>query len=117
MKITKILNPGNKTASSTGQNQSRAIKNSIALDYPLENETITSRDYSFRMTAEGDIKSVMAFIDSGNNGQTCREAVGHWWYDWSGYQDGDHNVRIEARTGSGKKLVTETRSFRVAFRE
>ena len=116
MKITRAFGPKNKTTVPAQHEQNAvAIKEkSITLDYPQENENIVSREYAFRITTEGAMRSVSVSMDAGN-WQPCREAVGHWWYDWSDYKEGEHQVRVKAMTQSGEKISFGPRVFRVMF--
>lgn len=114
MKNTRAFSPENKTTAPAqrGQKAVAAKEKSITLDYPQENENVASLEYVFRITAQDAMRSVSVSIDAGA-WQPCREAVGHWWYDWSDYKEGGHQVRVEARTQSGKKISFGPRAFMV----
>mgnify|MGYP000966753580 CR=1 FL=1 len=118
MKITRAFSPKTKTTvpAQHEQNAVATKEKNVTLDYPQENENIVSREYVFRVTGEGAMQSVSVSVDAGN-WQPCREAVGHWWYDWSDYKDGEHQVRVEARTQSGAKISFGPRVFRVTFED
>lgn len=82
----------------------------IAVDYPQEGEAIASATYTFRIA--GSASSVEAAID-GEEWRPCRRAAGYWWYDWSGYDLGRHQLLIRARPAGGEEFVFRTRRFRV----
>jgi hypothetical protein len=84
----------------------------ITVDYPQENETITSYNYTFRVStpAEADIVEM-----SINNGpwMPCRSDVGYWWYDWSNMQPGKYQIRARMHTKAGIMHMTLLRRFQV----
>lgn len=85
-----------------------AAKRYAVIDYPLAGEIVTSPHYAFRIGA-GGADRVEVSID-GKEWQPCRPAAGYWWFDWSGYNAGPHQIR--ARIPSGKRfLVSKPRQF------
>ncbi|MFI5345622.1 MAG: hypothetical protein ACHQ51_04530 [Elusimicrobiota bacterium] len=68
----------------------------VSVDYPLEGESVRSGHYSIRLTSAG-AGQVQVRLDG--EWTDCREAVGHFWYDWSPLAG---SVRIEARARVGK---------------
>ncbi len=83
------------------------------LDYPLQGEKISAGQYSVRVAAPG-AKAVEVAIDQGD-WRACREAVGYWWFDWSGYEAGEHEVVARVRTPEGRVARSEPHEFFVAF--
>jgi hypothetical protein len=69
----------------------------VSIDYPQADEAVRPGHYSIRLTAAG-ASSAQARLDGGE-WLGCREAVGHFWMDWSPRPGA---VRIEARARSGK---------------
>jgi hypothetical protein len=85
-------------------------KNYVTVNYPQEGEIITSGHYTFRILTSA-MENVDVSID-GKEWQPCRECVGFWWYDWSGYGAGAHT--IVARIAAGKRFMkSKARSFTV----
>lgn len=83
------------------------------IDYPQLGEKITSRDYSFRLSAPESADEVGVSINQGP-WQACRRSVGYWWYDWSGYDYGEHEIIARARAKNGRWLVSKPRNFVVS---
>ena len=98
-KTTKTT--GASTASSRPAGKTPAKKESITIDYPLEGEIITSSCYALRITTKSS-SGVEVSID-GKEWLPCRESVGFWWFDWSGYNAGPHNVVARILLPSGKR--------------
>lgn len=90
----------------------RPIAVKLSVDFPQRNETIVSGDYSLRVSAPQDCRKVEVSIDAGP-WMECRAAVGHWWYDWSGYADGRHEVVARALTADERWVPSEPRKLLV----
>jgi len=71
----------------------------VTLDYPQDGEIITSPNYTFRIGAK-EAGNVEVSID-GEAWTPCRQAEGYWWYDWSGYDSGIHEIlaRVQPQDG------------------
>lgn len=74
------------------------------LDYPQQDEKITSRHYSIRLTVADPGDQVDVSIDQGPWRQ-CRKSNGHWWYDWTDMEPGEHEIIARARHGDGRWMV------------
>jgi len=81
------------------------------IDYPEKDERVTSPHYSIRAGARQDVDKVEISID-GSPWLSCRPAAGYWWYDWSGYISGGHEVKCRAHRG-GNVILSAARRFRV----
>ncbi len=79
----------------------------VTIDYPLEGEAIHPGHYSIRITAAG-AGQAQARI-AGGDWLDCREAVGHFWLDWS---PASGPVLLEARARAGKARWTSAASRR-----
>jgi hypothetical protein len=90
------------------QKTSVAVK--LAIDYPQQDETITSDRYTIRVDAPEAARTVEVSVDQGD-WQACRRASGYWWYDWSGYDDGEHVAVARLICGEGRKAKAEPREF------
>lgn len=82
----------------------------FGIDHPKRNEVVESSEYTLRISAPEDLKRVEVAIDQGE-WQPCRQAVGYWWYDWSGYGSGEHEVVSRVETSDGKRSRSEPHDF------
>ena len=83
----------------------------ISVDHPRRGERILFPQYTFRVeTSSSD--AVEISID-GEGWRACRQAVGYWWYDWSDYQSGLHQVVVRLRPRDGETTPAQTCLFRV----
>lgn len=87
-------------------------KNVLTVDYPRPNETITSDNYTFRIVAMPGVKKVEISVD-GAPWQPCRQSEGSFWYDWSGYRSGEHEVAARVQLADGPFHTTGSRFFNV----
>jgi len=87
-------------------------KKVLVIEYPRHNETITSKDYTFRITAIPGVKKVEVSIDEAG-WQPCRQSGDSWWYDWSGFGSGDHEIVARVQFSDGRFHTTERRFFAV----
>lgn len=86
---------------------------SASVDYPQQNEVITSPEYTVRVAAPEGARSVAVCIDQGD-WLPCREAVGYWWFDWAGYGNGEHSIVARVETADGGKALSKDVEFFVA---
>lgn len=82
----------------------------VTVDYPQQDEVIASADYAIRVGAPGGASQVEISLNQGP-WQPCREAAGYWWYDWSGYSNGEHEVVARCLDSSGRLLRGEPHEF------
>ncbi len=90
--------------------ETKTIKASI--DYPQEDETITSPHYTFRIKAPLNAEKVEICID-GAPWQLCRYSSGFWWYDWAGYGCGEHEIVARILPFDSRNYTLRTRRFSV----
>lgn len=90
--------------------ETRTIKAHI--DYPQEEETITSPHYTFRIKAPLNAEKVEVCID-GAPWQLCRYSSGFWWHDWSEYSSGEHEVVARILPFDSRNYTLRTRRFSV----
>ena len=83
------------------------------IEFPQENETIFSRAYTMRIAVPVAVKALDISIDQGP-WLACREDVGFWWYDWTGYAVGKHEIIARIRAHNGRWLMSEPHEVRVA---
>jgi hypothetical protein len=82
------------------------------IEYPQQGENILSPTYSFRVGAPAGAECVDVSIDQGE-WRPCRNAAGYWWYDWSGYDDGEHEIIARTRAPKGRWLLSTPHEFMV----
>lgn len=87
----------------------RPTRTMLAVDFPRQGETITGPQYSVRLSAPDDAVRMDISIDQGE-WQPCRRAEGYWWYDWSGYEDGEHEIIARVQV-DGKRVTCEPHEF------
>lgn len=75
----------------------------LAIDFPRKEEKIASSRYTVRISAP-----VTGFVDISVDGmpfEPCRQAVGHWWYDWTGYLSGQHRAVVRLTSEDGRPMA------------
>ena len=82
------------------------------IDYPQEEETVTSPHYTFRVKAPLNAEKVEVCID-GAPWQLCRYSCGYWWYDWADYGTGEHEVVARILPFDNRNFTLRTRRFSV----
>lgn len=82
----------------------------LAVNYPRQNEVITSWQYTVRVFAPTGAKRVGISIDQGP-WKSCRPAVGFWWYDWSGYANGEHEIVTSMVAPDDQRIICEPHEF------
>lgn len=82
----------------------------LSVDFPEHHERITSPRYTVRVAAPEGFRKVEVSIDH-TGWQPCRYAVGYWWFDWSGYQSGRHELVARLQAPDGRTLALEPRRF------
>lgn len=90
----------------------KTVKASI--DYPQEDETITSPHYTFRIKAPLNAEKVEVCVD-GAPWQLCRYSSGFWWFDWSGYFSGEHEIVARILPFDSKNYTLRTRRCQVCL--
>src|SRR5689334_7145909 len=87
-------------------------KELVVIDYPVEDEKITSPHYTIRIGVFAEAQRVEVSIDD-SEWQSARSAVGFWWFDWSRYQNGQHHITARVHLRDGHTFTTAPRAFRV----
>lgn len=94
---------------------SAALTRQLTIDFPLEGERIASQPYTVRLSAVGDengARVVLAVDDEAP--RPCRQAAGHWWYDWESPAPGEHRLTAALLSSDGEVLAGAVRTFAVA---
>ena len=84
----------------------------VLVEFPGEGEVIARPSYSFQISTTPGAEGVEVSIDRGA-WMPCREALGLWWYDWSGFDAGDHELAARIRVGEGISAHSTPRRFSV----
>ena len=96
------------------KSQAKMVRTLAALrvECPSEGAVIAQPSYTFHLAATPGTGGVEISIDRGE-WMPCREALGLWWYDWSGYEVGEHEVSARTTMGDGVSIVSAPRPFSV----
>ena len=89
------------------------VRARLNVDFPRQSETVGSVDYTIRVDAPEDAQKVEVAVDQGE-WRPCRRSSGYWWHDWSGYEDGEHEVVARLVCAHGKTVLSEAHEFVVA---
>ena len=84
----------------------------VVLDHPQQGEKITAPHYTFRIGTSGDIERVEISLNKGP-WQSCRNAVGYWWYDWADYAAGRYQVVVKAQSKDEQIFTSAPSKFQV----
>ena len=94
----------------------RVSMNTVIIDYPQEDEVITSQHYTFRMSAAISAVKVDVSIDGGN-WQPCRKSQDHWWFDWENYKSKNYAMHARLHSIDGGKHFSSLRRFVVKLKQ
>lgn len=83
----------------------------VRIDYPGAGETVAGPEYAVRICAAG-AEQVEVSIDHGR-WMPCRFAAGFWWFDWSGYGSGIHQIRTQVYAEGGRLVALKGRQVPV----
>lgn len=84
----------------------------VRIAFPGDGETISHPSYSFRIETSAKAAGVDICIDQGD-WEPCRESLGLWWYDWNGYDSGEHEAVARLRGPEGRLEISDVRVFMV----
>jgi len=84
----------------------------VSVSYPNEMEIISNLNYTLQIAVGEPAQAVELSIDQGD-WRPCREGLGLWWYDWSGYDSGEHEAVARLRRPDGTTILSEPRIFEV----
>ncbi|MBI4387065.1 MAG: hypothetical protein HY551_06760 [Elusimicrobia bacterium] len=83
----------------------------VYVDYPSEDEHIASNLYTFRIGTAPPAVRVEISVD-GEPWQACRAGSGYWWFDWIGFEIGEHSLKARAQGQDGATAQSKPRRFR-----
>ena len=85
----------------------------VRVEWPGEGHVISQLGYTFNIEAEPGAQAVEVSINTGD-WLPCRQALGLWWFDWTGYAKGDYELVVRCRTDQGPSTFSALRRFSVA---
>ena len=86
----------------------------VRVEYPRQGEAIARPSYTLRVAVPpGEGIDVVEVAIDGGPWLACREGLGLWWYDWSGYAPGEHEVAARTRLPGGTYAAAAPCRFRV----
>jgi hypothetical protein len=106
---SKETNMATATKEKNNKSQVKIVRTQLSVDFPRQGERINSANYTFRISAPGDVKVEVA-VDQGD-WKPCRQAAGYWWYDWSGYENGEHEITARLVSNTGRAVNAEPHEF------
>jgi hypothetical protein len=86
----------------------------VCIDYPKEGEKICHPSYTLRIGCPDmqNVQKCVVSIDD-NPWQACRCESGYWWFDWSNYMSGRHEIEVKCLTKDGRTMTSEVRRCKV----
>lgn len=92
--------------------KARAVQSrpAVVVEFPVEGEVISTPSYTIHVSVAPGTGGVEVSIDKGE-WLPCREALGLWWYDWSGFDDGEHELSARTHMGEGIAVNSAPRLF------
>jgi hypothetical protein len=84
----------------------------VIVDYPKEMEIITSSHYTLKFGSSDETRTVEVSIDGGP-WRECRKTGHYFWFDWTNYMSGRHEIIARARLLDGDVEETAPRHVRV----
>jgi hypothetical protein len=85
----------------------------VRIAYPRTGEVLRRPHYTFQIAAVAGAKGVEVSLDYGN-WKPCRESLGLWWYDWTGYAKGKHTLLARTIIAENITAFSATRRFSVS---
>jgi hypothetical protein len=76
--------------------------------YPGHREQITHPNYTIQV-AMANPEAVVEISVAPGDWRACREALGLWWYDWSGYGSGAYELVARQRNPDGTTSLSMAR--------
>jgi hypothetical protein len=82
----------------------------VSVECPGEGDAIARPSYTFKISATYGVDGVEVSIDQGE-WLPCRESLGFWWYDWSGFDAGEHELTARSSLANGMTTNSAPRLF------
>ena len=90
--------------------KSPAAKDFVAIDFPKGGEVLNPSHYAVRISAS---RAPVEISIDGSAWKPCRQAAGHFWFDWSKIPSGAHKLAARARTPDGRTIKSKVTSCKV----
>ena len=92
--------------------KARAIQSrpAVRVECPGAGDVIARPSYTIKVAATSGVAGVDVSIDQGD-WMPCREALGFWWFDWNGFDKGEHELSARSRMGDGLTANAVPRLF------
>jgi len=87
-------------------------KSAIHVKYPRAGETVSRPSYAVQVEAPPQPVRVELRVNA-SDWLPCREALGLWWYDWAGFEPGNHRLVARVMTEDGDLLESIEREILV----
>lgn len=87
-------------------------KGAVHVKYPRAGETVKRPSYAVQVEAPPEPVRVELRINDAD-WLPCREALGLWWFDWSGFEPGEHILVARVMTQDGDVLESVEREILV----
>ena len=110
--MLKLAAKKNNTAKTATRNKLTSTNEYVLIDYPKNLENITARNYSVRIAATTATGLDISIDDQPWQG--CRHSVGYWWFDWTNFTPGTHQLVARIRMPNGEYLVSKRRRCKVS---
>lgn len=88
----------------------------LEIDHPQQDQVVASPVYTIRVDGPESLVLLEVSIDRGP-WHACRRACGYWWYDWAGYNNGEHVLVARGQNREGAPVGSSPRRFTVALRK
>ena len=85
-------------------------KTAVHVKYPRAGEKVSRPSYSVHIEALPDPVRVELRIND-SDWIPCREALGLYWYDWAGFEPGNHRLVARVMTQDGDMLESVEREI------
>lgn len=86
-------------------------KTQVEVQYPQEGEKVYKGHYAIRVDVD-DSQNVQVSINNGD-WQSCREACGHFWFDWYPAEAGSFRIVAKATLQDGRESKSVIRNCKV----
>jgi hypothetical protein len=85
-------------------------KTAVHVKYPRAGEKVSCPSYAVQIEALPDPVRVELRIND-SDWIPCREALGLYWYDWAGFEPGNHRLVARVMTQDGDMLESVEREI------
>jgi len=83
----------------------------VVVDHPKNLEVLPAGHYAVRVGSSRCNGVEISINDQ--PWQSCRHAVGYWWFDWHGFATGTHQLVARMQKPNGEYLISKRRRCKV----